>query len=766
MINKNATLTSDCGDAVVLRSVQARGRLSGLLLTMTLRQVFRNDESRHIEVTYTFPLPWGAVLTGLEATLGDKRMRGEVMARREAAQKYEDAVEQGDAPVMVEKNFDGSFTASLGSLKPGEEAVVELSYAQLLNFEQGRVRCVVPTTIAPRYGDPVAQGWLPIHQAAQPDLLAEFAFSLELTVSGPLARAQLSCPSHRVERLVSDGEVRLATCGDAWLDRDFVVLMEGLQGQSLAVAGPDPASGKDHHAMIASFCPYRAARAAPALSLKILVDCSGSMGGDSIQQARLALEALAAQLKGEDLFTYSRFGSAPMLVLGSTPASTRGLRDLRAAIAGTDADLGGTEMDAAFEHVFDLSVPSTPDAPETDVLVITDGAVWDVQAILARARQGGHRVYALGVGSAPAESLLRELAEATGGACEFATPNEDMVAAMKRLVARVRSASAVQATLTGEPAPLWRSPLPRRVASDETVHVHLRLPARPQAAPGLEVDGERSEANEITWLADDLVARLVAACQITHIAPENSDEAAEWAERYQLVTDRTNMLLVFERADSEKTDGMPVLRKVRPMLAAGAGAAGSVRHGIHAAFAQTGSRVVSPMVTSSPLRSLQTRWEPLDSEGPDEIGIPAILRRNAESTALSMKLGALRLMEFMVDRLAPSKAQPALEGRAAAFDIVRTFNSAVQPGLSFRQVLRSVTERSLDPRILMAVEHAAESAGTRVKGWACFLLWVHHLNAPEAQLSDAALALVMAQLQGVDARRQFAVTPLFEVATA
>ena len=103
---------------------------------------------------------------------------------------------------------------------------------------------------------------------------------------------------------------------------------------------------------------------------------------------------------------------------------------------------------------------------------------------------------------------------------------------------------------------------------------------------------------------------------------------------------------------------------------------------------------------------------------------------------------------------------------ATALEMVRIFNGAVQPGLAFRQVLRSITERPVDRRILEAVERAAESAGTLVKGWACFLLWVHQLNAPEARLSDAALALVTAQLQGVDTQHQYDVAPLFEVATA
>ena len=46
------------------------------------------------------------------------------------------------------------------------------------------------------------------------------------------------------------------------------------------------------------------------------------------------------------------------------------------------------------------------------------------------ARASGHRVFAIGVGSSPAEGVLRSLAEATGGACEFATPGEALEAAV------------------------------------------------------------------------------------------------------------------------------------------------------------------------------------------------------------------------------------------------------------------------------------------------------------------------------------------------
>lgn len=761
MKSNPAVLRSKFGSPVVLKSVTARGRLTGLLLTMSLRQVFRNEEDEHIEVTYTFPLPWGGVLTGLEASLGDKRMRGEVMARRQAVQKYEEAVEQGDAPVMVEKNQDGSFTASLGSLKPGEEAVIELSYAQLLSFEQGRVRLVVPTTIAPRYGDAVTQGGLPPHQAAEPDLMTEHPFGLELTVAGPLAKARLSCPSHQVSQRIAEDGVHVSLSGDAWLDRDFVFLMEGLQGQSLVVGGPDPASGDGHHALIASYCPAIALRSEASLRLKILVDCSGSMAGDSIDQARLALKALAARLNSKDRFTYSRFGTTTECILDGTPATARGLRDLEKAIQSTEANMGGTEMEAAFKQTFYLSVDGKEGDEESDVLIITDGAVWDAQNILARSRQSGHRIYALGVGSAPSESLLRELANDTGGACEFATPNEDMAAAMLRLMGRMRRASSVDTKIKLETKPRWCSPLPRRIVPDETVHVFLRLSDKPKSPPRLQVDTAHETPSEITWLPEDLVARIVAERQISHTAKAAS--AAEMAERYQLVTSHTNLLLVFERADAEKTNGLPSLRKVHPMFAAGSGGTGSAVRVFASAKLRPSHSAQDALVSPSVWRSARMRVEALASDSLQGIEIPAFLRREGP---LTERLTA-PTVKATVDRrpASPRRKEPqeiSLFGRDAAYEIVRSFNQSATSGLSFRRTLRPVVERALDPEIVAAVERAGDDLESLIKAWACFLLWVHEMNSPSARLSDLALGLVEEQLQRVDELRRKSVMKMFE----
>ena len=86
MKNQFATLISTGDDAApVLRSVKAQGRVEGLVHTMTLSQVVRNETPRNLEVVYTFPLAWGSVLLGMEVTLGGQRKHGVVMAKKEAS---------------------------------------------------------------------------------------------------------------------------------------------------------------------------------------------------------------------------------------------------------------------------------------------------------------------------------------------------------------------------------------------------------------------------------------------------------------------------------------------------------------------------------------------------------------------------------------------------------------------------------------------------------------------------------------------------------
>jgi Ca-activated chloride channel family protein len=128
--------------APVLTGVSASGRLDAVLFELTVRQTYRNTSEHVLEVVYTFPLPLQAVLLGFASELNGQRMQGAIVARRDAEARYEDALAKGDAPVMLEALGGGLHTANIGTLKPGDEVVLEVRCAQCLAVAEHERQCV------------------------------------------------------------------------------------------------------------------------------------------------------------------------------------------------------------------------------------------------------------------------------------------------------------------------------------------------------------------------------------------------------------------------------------------------------------------------------------------------------------------------------------------------------------------------------------------------------------------------------------------------
>ena len=367
-----ARLESLDGSTLALTGVALEGDLRGPLFEGTIQQRFANTSNRNAEVVYTFPLPWGAVLLSVDVLLGDKRLSGIVIERKAAEGKYEQAMADGDAAVMLERNPDGSYSLNLGNLLAGEACVVTLRYAQTLQFERGGLRLMIPTTLAPRYGDGLAPSSLQPHHAVAASLEVAYPFELRLRLHGDLSSARVASPSHSVSvaHAQHDGgnvmSIGLAKRG--WLDRDFVLIVDQLPRDSLASIASDPIQAESV-AVMACLRPALQPSTGKPVAVKVLVDCSGSMAGDSIDSTRLALLAVVDQLGAQDAVSFSRFGSTVehqcTFVARVSPAVQLAARRW---VAELQADMGGTEMEAALASVFSLA-----NEGPCDVLVLTDG---------------------------------------------------------------------------------------------------------------------------------------------------------------------------------------------------------------------------------------------------------------------------------------------------------------------------------------------------------------------------------------------------------
>lgn len=593
-----ARLQTQDGQDIPLLGVTLTGELRGLMFEARVEQCFCNPYDKHVEVVYSFPLPWGAVLLGVDVVLGDKYLSGTVVEKKQAQARYEEALSEGNAAIMLEKNHDHSYSLNLGNLAPQERCTITLRYAQTLSFEQRGLRLLIPTVIAPRYGDAQQDGSLLPHQVPRHSLTVDHPFELTLRLHGPLAQARVASPSHPVgvafSQTAKGPVLTVSLSRRACLDRDFVLVVDQLAQGSMAIAAQDSVS-PEGVAVLASFCPRIPVAERASTAVKILVDCSGSMAGDSIQAAKRALQAIVEQLGDGDRFALSRFGD-------TVEHRSRGLWTARETtklaaqrwVGALDANLGGTEMQSALLSTFALA-----QTVQSDVLLVTDGEITAIDRTIESAQASGHRVFVVGIGSSPAETHLRRLAEATAGACDFVAPGEAVEPAVLRMFARLRSPrlAALRLEWSEGGQPVWASPLLSSVFDGDTVNVFALL--RQPATGVVRLLGQRTTDTQMQEIGRvdlpaaldtedhtaDTLPRLVASERLQRIERLRDDdpiaaslttEPAQLAVQYQLVSEYSNFLLVHERAEGEQATDMPELHTVAQMVPAGWGGMGTI----------------------------------------------------------------------------------------------------------------------------------------------------------------------------------------------
>jgi Ca-activated chloride channel family protein len=434
-------LRSVDGHPIPLLGVALSGEVFGAHAQISLRQRYRNDEKRPIEAIYTFPLPSDAVLVGFAMECAGRRIEGEVQEREEAFRRYDEAITKGHGAALLDQERRNVFTANVGNLLPGEETFVEVTYVQRLGAEEGALRLMIPTLVAPRYMPGSAAGDRTGHGTADPTTLVPDAdrisprigdvnYGLSLDLLFDLGRpVTLECASHSVVVEETGKYQRRVTFRSATvpLDRDIVILATGAAGVAVGVVADRRPGEEGTFALTVVpdlFADAGGQRRASARDVVFVVDVSGSMGGTSIEQARSALRLCLRHLAEGDRFAIIAFSSTWSAFHESlVPFTQRTLESADQWVHDLTAN-GGTEMLApllAAVALLDSKLPR-----DRVVVLLTDGEVGNESMIVDRvvASAAGARVYTFGIGTNVSDLLVGDLARRTKGASELIHPGE------------------------------------------------------------------------------------------------------------------------------------------------------------------------------------------------------------------------------------------------------------------------------------------------------------------------------------------------------
>ncbi len=437
--DRNSGLFCD-GKPVALEGVRIEGQISGLSSQITVRQRYRNTEKIEIEAVYLFPLEEQAAVCGFVARLKDRVLRGEIDEKERAFERYDEAIREGNSAFLMEQVRADIFTISVGRIPPEETVEIEISYVAELAYEGSAIRLMLPTTVSPRY--------IPAHQAAEStetvaaldtprQLRVPYGLSLELMLRLNGGLRHVESPSHPVRiTLEDDHAVVSLSQREIAMDRDFVLLIEPRKPHQPFAQVACTADGQ-RFAML-HFRPDP--EGAPILPSEVffVLDCSGSMSGSSIEEARRALALCVRSLSEGDTFQIIRFGSSfERLWPEPVPFNQAHLDEASAYIARIDADLGGTEILEPLQSIYNL--PSHPTRPR-QIIVLTDGQVSNEDETIRLCRKGRPaRVFAFGIGEGVSQHLVRGIARASGGSSEFIASGERIEPKVLRTFGRLNT---------------------------------------------------------------------------------------------------------------------------------------------------------------------------------------------------------------------------------------------------------------------------------------------------------------------------------------
>ncbi len=542
---------------ICLKALHWDCETKGLLCKLKATQQYHNASEKTLEVTYTFAVPHSAVVTEFAATINDKRLVAQTMAAPEADDKYEEAIESGDMPAMLEHAENGMCTANIGSLKPHESVDIEITYCWLLKPVDRVARIAIPTVIAPRYSRDGSQGGLLPHQQIEHDFRIEYPVSAHFEFKGAMfAHSSFSVGSSAVTYSTTEDAV-VFDISKEFADHDLVVTISDIdiQPQALLVKTDDSYRG-----LVVSPAPVLETEKDKPIHLKVLVDCSGSMSGASIEEAKKALNELTSELRKRDRISLFRFGSHTEALIGrpTEVSPTFFRREYKPIVETIEADLGGTEIRLAIDTVI-------ADKQPADILLITDGEVWDELDLPALCKQ--HiRLFVIGVGHAANEHWCRNVAQETQGACEMVTPYEDMDTVVLRMVRRMRLPSMKHVTVTCTDAVKVLTDAQAVYFAGESVTQSLVFNRRPSHRPRLSFNATSVELPNWTETQDENLLKVLIGMELRQAQRDNDTVTCQsLATQYGLLTPSTKMILVAEREADQKATAMPSLQRIPQM---------------------------------------------------------------------------------------------------------------------------------------------------------------------------------------------------------
>ena len=418
-----------------LRHHRVDANIEDQVAVVTVTHEFHNPGRSVAEGTFLFPLPKDAQVSRFSMEVDGQEMMGELLDANEARRIYEDIVRRSLDPALLEMADYRTFRARVFPIPGGAKRTITLRYDVTLPFEAHTATFQYPLqgalstrTIGRPVPEPIRR---PRAEGNQRPRAPHTHSLIRLHIQSQAALKNLYSPSHAVDI-------------DRRGNKEAVVTMEsteGLDGHDFILYySLDP---RDIGATMLTHRPYRdrpgyfmmllappfevAEEQVQRKDVVFVLDTSGSMRGEKLDQAKEALRYALDRLGERDRFGLVAF-SSDADPFRARLASPEACDDARFFVDQLEAR-GGTNINEAL-----LAALKMLDGSEQGMIVfLTDGlpstGVTDegqIRTNIAEANATGVRLFSFGVGYDVNTRLLDGLSATAGAFADYISPDENI----------------------------------------------------------------------------------------------------------------------------------------------------------------------------------------------------------------------------------------------------------------------------------------------------------------------------------------------------
>ncbi|ACV27826.1 marine proteobacterial sortase target protein [Kangiella koreensis] len=584
------SLESDLTFKQLPLSTDIEMHINSIVSRVSVKQTFSNQSDQWLEGVYQFPLPENAAVDTLKMHIGQRIIEGEVQEKQQAKRTYEKAKAEGKRTSLVEQIRDNLFTTKLANIAPGESITIHIEFQQLVHNDGTHFSMRMPLGITPRYkpvdathefsnndnnddynyfsSDDSETVYLdtPAHHSAelspaftqfntgsQPDR----PVSVTVHLNPGFDLSLLESPYHKMNTQQTGGQYTIQLENPAQAERDFVLNWQPQLGQQPKVALFSE-SYDDHNYHVLMMLPPThdlVQQKTQPREMIFVIDSSGSMSGESMQQAKQGLYYALSQLSINDTFNIIDFDNdANKLFDEAVPATLSNLEMAKYFVATLEAD-GGTEIAKAINLALDK-----PDSSLLrQVVFLTDGSIGNERQIfqMIENQLGNNRLFTIGIGAAPNSYFMSKAANYGRGTFTYIGKASEVQTKLEQLFKKLRYPALENLSLESkysDQLELYPGRL-RDLYLGEPLFVSYRIPKG--VTNSVQVKGQADAYDwsfklpPVTNGKDKGIARLWARMKIDAIKSDfnlsheqSREQILKTALEYHLMSDYTSLVAV------------------------------------------------------------------------------------------------------------------------------------------------------------------------------------------------------------------------------